>query len=353
MPGELTDKQKASGFFSELLEIDVAPFGHKKLRCFVMAPKVQEQLQPLPTILAVSGEEQLHASLFFRAWRAERRGWQVIVAARESKDTPYLMDKPGLDLLAMLTKNILKGQSPVIHPVEGARLHLVGTSNGGASVLALAARKPDQIASVSLVTGYVPECLKDFGPLGRVPRIRLMGSKQDRNNLQDVLDQLELVRAPVDGLHIVSGANHTNVGEKLDMESFWSWLEASRPEAGRATKATRAAAADPFRGCAKPAADAAAAAPAAEATPPKSAIVATPAVQVESDPAIAAADMQEVLQSIASASSAPSMAASAIEATAEACAGTLEKCPTSDLGLAALADGVEDRGEPSASASSG
>lgn len=229
VPGELTQKQIASGLFSDLVELPVGP---DALRCSLIAPEASAEPQPLPTILAISGEEQLHVSLFFRAWRAERRGWQVVAPARQSKDSPYLFEKAGLDLLAKLVRSILKGgECPALHRVEGRKLHLVGTSNGGASVLALAARLPDHIASVTLVTGFVPDCLKDLGPLRCVPRIRLIGSKSDLKTLQIAQDQLELAKAPVDDLQIVKGANHANVGQQLDMEAFWSWLEAGKPKA--------------------------------------------------------------------------------------------------------------------------
>lgn len=205
-PGELTEKQRASGLFSDLAEIAIGP---NELRCSLIAPEASSGPQPpLPTILAISGEEQRHVSLFFRAWRAEQRGWQVVAPARLSKDCPLLFEKKGVDLLGALVRSILKGVGcPMLRRVEGRQLHLVGTSNGGAAVLALAARLPDHIASITLVTGFVPDSLKDLRPIRRVPHIQLIGSKQDSKTLTVVQEQLELAEAVAE-VRVVKGANH-------------------------------------------------------------------------------------------------------------------------------------------------
>merc|ERR1719414_601933 len=116
------------------------------------------------------------------------------------------------------------------------------------------------------------------------------------------------------------------------MESFWSWLEASRPEVRGASRAAGAAA------------GAAVAPAAAEEALLRSANVAASAV--DSHPSLAVVGMQKVGQSTASASS--QLCASAIEV----CACVSEESPTSHLELAAFADNVADTGLPVASASS-
>merc|ERR1719433_669849 len=104
------------------------------------------------------------------------------------------------------------------------------------------------------------------------------------------------------------------------MESFWSWLEARRPEVRGGTRATgaeegAAAAAEALLNSANAAASA-----------------------VDSHPSLAVVGMQKVGQSTASASS--QLCASAIEV----CACVPEESPTSHLELGASAQNVADAG---------
>jgi len=226
LPGELTEKQKTSGTFSELAALDC---GGKGVICSYIGPQAcdSQSRQCLPTVFAIGGELQFHVSLFFRSWRAEKRGWQVIAPMRADKDVPMLFEKSGVDLLVQLLKRLTKDVLP--HDVEGGRFHLIGTSNGGAAALAVAARVPDRVASLTLVTGFMPDCVKTLGPLREIRSIRLLGSKQDwtSTQLELVQKQLEDVGADPD-VAVIKKATHSTIGEHIDKDQFWDWLEEAR-----------------------------------------------------------------------------------------------------------------------------
>lgn len=216
---------------------------HRGLRVAVMAP--EGAAGAVPTVLAISGEAQRHVSAFFRAWRAEGRGWQVVVPTRGA-DTPLLFEDEGLDHVVALMQRLVapgsgEGASPkpeapeagaadVLPLAEGGKLHLVGTSNGGASVLAAALRAPLLVASLSLVTGFAPEGLGDLAPLRAIP-CRLFAGDQDEcghdKALERLKEQLEEAGCAAE-LTIFPGARHMNIGHFLDMELFWRGLEAAR-----------------------------------------------------------------------------------------------------------------------------
>merc|ERR1719446_962686 len=137
--------------------------------------------QALPTILAISGEEQRHVSKFFRAWQAEKRLWQVIVPLRPRSGIPYLFDEAGVERVVKLMRRILEDKRCDLSPfrIENRKFHLVGTSNGGASVAAVAARAPNLVASLTMVTGFVPDTLTDFSRLLTILSIRLYVGDKD------------------------------------------------------------------------------------------------------------------------------------------------------------------------------
>ncbi|CAK0870595.1 unnamed protein product [Prorocentrum cordatum] len=190
--------------------------------------------QALPTVLAVSGERQQHVSRFFQAWRAERRGWQVIIPIDGS--SPKLYESDGVDIVVRFMAFLLGGSPECSDdmlpaPIEGGRLHLVGTSNGGATVLAAACRAPELVASLTLVTGFVPRPVRDVSTLSRVPLIRLYAGADDELGHQDALERLklELDRVGVGAvLRVLPGAGHTTIGQHVDMGQFWAELEAAR-----------------------------------------------------------------------------------------------------------------------------
>lgn len=194
----------------------------------------------LPTVLAISGEEQLHVSRFFRAWRAEERGWQVVVPLRRRSGLPYLFEKAGVDFAVALMQRLVTDADCKLLPqrVQGQKFHLVGTSNGGAAVLAAAAQAPELVASLTLVTGFCPKGLADFAPLKVVPSIRLYAGDLDElghcEALARIKEKLDLTGAFAE-LFILEGARHGNVGHFIDMEEFWRWLAAHCVPDGAAT----------------------------------------------------------------------------------------------------------------------
>merc|ERR1719408_404186 len=114
--------------------------------------------------------------------------------------------------------------------VESRKFHLVGTSNGGASVAAVAARAPNLVASLTMVTGFVPDSLTDFSRLLTILSIRLyVGDKDEMGHcicLQEMEQQIRLAGAAAD-LVVLEGARHGNIGQFIDMEEFWRGLEAA------------------------------------------------------------------------------------------------------------------------------
>jgi len=186
----------------------------------------------VPTVLAISGEEQLHVSRFFTAWRAEKKDWQVVVPLRVKSGTPYLFDADGVDRVVQLMERILSKDGEVVpFGVESRKFHLVGTSNGGTSVAAVAARVPHLVASLTLVTGEVPDSLLDFRSLLTIPTIRLyVGDKDEMGHyqaLQDMHGEIDKVGGAAE-LYILEGARHGNIGHYIDMASFWEGLQAAR-----------------------------------------------------------------------------------------------------------------------------
>jgi len=155
---------------------------------------------PRPTILAISGENQRHVSMFFKAFRAELRGWQVLIPLRpQGEHQPFFFEEAGLKHLERLVTDLVAsrgGPAALLPaPVEGGRVHLVGTSNGGASVLALACRAPRLVASLTCVTGFdagVETGGKglDLSPLQQIPLIRFWAGELDELGHQRALAEI-------------------------------------------------------------------------------------------------------------------------------------------------------------------
>lgn len=199
----------------------------------LIAPKGILDSKVLPTVLAISGEEQCHVSKFFRAWRAEERRWQVIVPLRQKSGTPYLFDEAGVDIVVELMRRILDDEVAALTPfrVESKKFHLVGCSNGGAAVAAVAARVPLWVASLTMVTGFAPYSLNDYKKLLTILSIRLYVGDMDEMGhhitLKDMEQEILQAGAAVD-LVILAGAKHGNIGSHIDMNDFWRGLEEAR-----------------------------------------------------------------------------------------------------------------------------
>lgn len=229
--GTLSEEEAASGAYSEIVLHPARAVGG--LQFALIASGAHNLHSVRPTVIAISGEEQLHVSKFFRAWRAEARQWQVVVPLRPGRGTPYLFEPQGAQLVLQLMRAILASEDKLLvpHGVEGGRFHLIGTSNGGASVLAAAVRAPELVASLTLVTGFIPAGTDDLGRLAGIPAIRLYVGDADNLGhdvaLQDLKQRFDALAVPAE-LHVLEGARHSNVGQYIDMEAFWQGLEVAR-----------------------------------------------------------------------------------------------------------------------------
>lgn len=197
----------------------------------------------LPTIFAVSGEEQRHVSKFFRSWKAEMKGWQVVIPLRPKTCSSMFFEGEGLDLVMTCLTQIVQNSISGIFPVESSKVHLVGTSNGGASVLAMATRQPSAVASLNLVTGFVPKSvdpemlqqLRFIEGADKVPWIRMFAGDRDHykqdQELMALHARLENVLDNRSGLQvqILPGVGHSDIGHNLDPDSFWSGFEKAAP----------------------------------------------------------------------------------------------------------------------------
>merc|ERR1711974_536049 len=119
-------------------------------------------------------------------------------------------------------------------PVEG-KLHLIGMSSGGATVLAAACRAPELVASLTLVAGFIPKCCTSIDALATIPCIRLYSGAEDELGHTDNLKTLK-VRLEDLGvtdsvmLRAVPGTSHDTIGDflTLDIDEFWRDLEKFR-----------------------------------------------------------------------------------------------------------------------------
>ena len=199
-----------------------------------------------PTILAISGGEQVRISAFFLAWQADTtRGCQVVVPLRKKLGTEYLFEGGGADGVESIARSLLDGTLPSASAVMGGRLHLVGYSNGSTSVLELARRLPGRVASLTLLAGIERPCMVDVESLRRVPRITMFVGQAD-GHCQPMVDlKARLNSAGIAArLHVLNDAHHEDLGRKVPMEEFWEGLPLSTAEAAEAAEEEAAAAAE-------------------------------------------------------------------------------------------------------------
>ncbi|CAE8610482.1 unnamed protein product [Polarella glacialis] len=232
----LTKQEEASGKYSAVIVKEVE-LQAGRLRLAIAAPQAQSaERRPLPTILAVSRGEQRHVAKLFRALRAEQRGWQLLVVMRplsgDRPDCPDLFEPAGTVLLQQLMQAVLDDKDSELTPFGAMSgvFHLAGMSNGGAAVLALAAKAPELTASLSLVTGFVPDFVE-------VKALRTVSPIYFYVGDSDEMSHLELLRKAREGikaaggavhLHVVKDASHFNIGEHLSLDDFWRRLELAR-----------------------------------------------------------------------------------------------------------------------------
>lgn len=239
MPGWVAPEEQEADVFSPICEIDlngswiprVCVIGDYDAR----TPGAAGSQVPRPTVLAVSGEEQRHVSKFFRSWRAELRGWQVLIPIRPTgHGRPYFFDADGLEPLLKLMQSLIGGSASsglLPAPVESGQLHLVGTSNGGASVLAAACAAPHLVASLTLVTGFRPDVVRDLEPLRQLPLVRFYAGEKDELGHQRALTAVANKAGALGirtQLRILRGATHMTIGVHVNQGQFWEELEQAR-----------------------------------------------------------------------------------------------------------------------------
>lgn len=153
---------------------------------------------------------------------------QPLVRDIHSPVTKCYLDRDGAAPFAVIAPKYAPARS---HRQLPTVLAISGTSNGGASVAAVATRVPHLVASLTLVTGFVPDCLTDFRSLLTILTIRLyVGDKDEMGHcqaLQGMHEQIDNAGGSAQ-LDILEGARHGNIGHYIDMGAFWDGLEAAR-----------------------------------------------------------------------------------------------------------------------------
>lgn len=230
-PGMVTQAELDDGIFSNM---EVRAAKGKTPAYALIAPHASElEEEELPTVVGISGEEQMHVSRFIRSWRAEDRNWQVVVPLRKAMGTPYFFDPQGVEAIVAFIRLLLDDEERQIIPfgVERGKIHLFGSSNGGAAAVAVAARIPELVSSLTVATGFIPDSLQDFLPLAALPLVRLYVGDRDEYGHNTELAKLqrgiELAGGSVE-FHLLEGAGHFNIGQAIDLEAFWDGFEGAR-----------------------------------------------------------------------------------------------------------------------------
>lgn len=194
---------------------------------YVVVTPGRSDLHEVPTILAISGGEQMKVSTFFLACRADARDWQVVIPLRKKLGTDYLYEGCAADRVESLATEVLEGRLPLACRVEGRSLHLVGNSNGSMSVLELARRLPGKVSSVTLIAGISEPDKVDLEPLRNVRVTRLFVGRNDEfghcNGMEALKARLDVAGIHAD-LHVLPDAGHENIGRHINLDSFWRGL---------------------------------------------------------------------------------------------------------------------------------
>jgi hypothetical protein len=200
-----------------------------RVRHFNIGETFEEVRKRCPTIVAVSRGGQQHVAKLSRLLRAELHGWQLIVAMRP-EGSPDLYEPAGTTLLQQFLEALLVRDDLTPFAVLSDVFHLLGMSNGGAAVLALAAKVPTLVASLTLVTGYIPQ-LTDVQALRIISPIHFYVGDNDEMGHEDELRNARAEILSAGGtahLHIVKGAGHFDITEHLNLKTFWGRFEAAR-----------------------------------------------------------------------------------------------------------------------------
>eukprot|EP01064_Diplonema_japonicum_P009629 TRINITY_DN17101_c0_g1_i1.p1 TRINITY_DN17101_c0_g1~~TRINITY_DN17101_c0_g1_i1.p1 ORF type:complete len:238 (+),score=18.19 TRINITY_DN17101_c0_g1_i1:87-800(+) len=229
--GILTDDEKKGGLFSSTLKMTDIRLGGKVLKIGLMGNpdifKRGKDGEAVPCIIAISGEAQQHVSRFFQAWKVEERGWITVTPIRPNKHGLFFEDERALGMIKGLVEHLKETLN-----IEDNKVHLVGTSNGGTTAWHYAAHYPDDVASVTVVTG----CLTRYAEANisrtfAIPTEVYVGDGDELGfypALQHAKRVLDTAGHPNSNLHILPGAGHFNIGQFVDMKAFWEKMESMR-----------------------------------------------------------------------------------------------------------------------------
>jgi len=223
--GQLSEKEKKAGVFTTALTYETVPIGEdESLQCGIVLPIDFDPTSTYPVCIAISGEKQQHVSRFFQAWKSDQRGW-IVVSPLRPNSAPLFFKAPAIIhklALALLER---------FH-VEGEKFHMVGTSNGGSTCFAFAARWPGLCHSVIPVTG-ANLCNDDLRSLNGLPIDMFVGDCDELGfckAMTDILAELRRVKhTPPPTLSVAKGAGHFTIGQAINMEAFWRLMESRRP----------------------------------------------------------------------------------------------------------------------------
>jgi len=233
----LSEEEEKSGSFSKVI-VKQVELQAGTLRFAVIAPpassvQAEDARKPLPTILAISRGEQRHVARFFRALRAEQRGWQMLVPLRGPGTSPDFFEPAGVQLLQQFLQALLDESREAELTAFGVMsrvFHLVGISHGGAAAVALAAQAPELTGSLSMITGFLPQFC-ELQALRNMSHIHLYVGDSDEKGHQELLRGIKEDVKAAGGrahMHLVRGASHFDIGDHIDLEDFWQRLELSR-----------------------------------------------------------------------------------------------------------------------------
>ena len=232
--GAVSDQEKKNNVFSTTLEmkeiaVQCKSKSVKKLSFGVMGltKEVLASRKPIPCILGISGEAQQHVSRFFQSWKPEERGWVVITPLRPDKLGLFMEDDAALELIPQLVDHLRS-----LIQIEGNKVHVVGTSNGGTTSLIYAAMYPQDCASVAVVTGSLSRpAVKYLDNLKCMP-VDVHCGEQDElgflNAAHSIDNALKAMGHPKHTLSTYPRAGHFTIGEYVDKDKFFAALDSYR-----------------------------------------------------------------------------------------------------------------------------
>eukprot|EP01063_Lacrimia_lanifica_P006596 TRINITY_DN14095_c0_g1_i2.p2 TRINITY_DN14095_c0_g1~~TRINITY_DN14095_c0_g1_i2.p2 ORF type:complete len:242 (+),score=93.87 TRINITY_DN14095_c0_g1_i2:105-830(+) len=235
--GKVSDAEKKAGIFSTTLEMREVPYAsspRKVLKYGIMGytKEVKEKVangEEVPCVLAISGEKQQHVSRFFQSWKPEARGWVTVTPLRPNNGELFFANERSMQPVLEMVNHLKSFVN-----VEGGKVHVVGTSNGGTSALYFAAHHPELVKSVHVVTGSLTQyVVANVDRILGIPIHIIAGDADELGFHRAALEAngfLTSKEHPRTKLTILPGAGHFTVGQFIDAAAFWAEMEALRAE---------------------------------------------------------------------------------------------------------------------------